>query len=315
MNSQQKSPIDIIEWEWQPYPEKALDEILADREKYLPQIRQILQRVVEDPDFYIAEEDNNGHMFAVYLLSQWRDTDSFQLILDAFSGDNVREIWGDVMHELGKFVVSTFSGDTRTVVDFIKNPEFNPYARMNAFAGLVNLYFQERLEREQLIEIAREIFSECSRAEETDLLSGLVCECCRFYSPELEQDIGRLFNERLITEMWVGFESFKRANKNKDRETKEKDGSSCKPVCDIHQELKRWAMFSAPTDAASKNADSDLNEDDNCDFYDDEDDYSDEVDAASLSQKQPPAEKYPGTGRNDSCPCGSGKKYKKCCLA
>ncbi|MBF0209750.1 MAG: SEC-C domain-containing protein [Desulfamplus sp.] len=24
-------------------------------------------------------------------------------------------------------------------------------------------------------------------------------------------------------------------------------------------------------------------------------------------------EKYPGTGRNDRCPCGSGKKYKKCC--
>lgn len=24
-------------------------------------------------------------------------------------------------------------------------------------------------------------------------------------------------------------------------------------------------------------------------------------------------EKYPGTGRNDLCPCDSGKKYKKCC--
>jgi uncharacterized protein YecA (UPF0149 family) len=24
-------------------------------------------------------------------------------------------------------------------------------------------------------------------------------------------------------------------------------------------------------------------------------------------------EKYPGTGRNDPCPCNSGKKYKRCC--
>ena len=23
----------------------------------------------------------------------------------------------------------------------------------------------------------------------------------------------------------------------------------------------------------------------------------------------------PKTGRNDPCPCGSGKKYKRCCLA
>ena len=24
--------------------------------------------------------------------------------------------------------------------------------------------------------------------------------------------------------------------------------------------------------------------------------------------------KFKGVGRNDPCPCGSGKKYKKCCL-
>ena len=25
-------------------------------------------------------------------------------------------------------------------------------------------------------------------------------------------------------------------------------------------------------------------------------------------------EKYEDVGRNDPCPCGSGKKYKKCCM-
>jgi uncharacterized protein YecA (UPF0149 family) len=31
-------------------------------------------------------------------------------------------------------------------------------------------------------------------------------------------------------------------------------------------------------------------------------------------QETPSAsEKYRGTGRNDPCPCGSGKKYKRCC--
>ena len=28
-----------------------------------------------------------------------------------------------------------------------------------------------------------------------------------------------------------------------------------------------------------------------------------------------PTEKYPGTGRNAPCPCGSGRKYKLCCGA
>jgi uncharacterized protein YecA (UPF0149 family) len=30
------------------------------------------------------------------------------------------------------------------------------------------------------------------------------------------------------------------------------------------------------------------------------------------SVRRPP-KKYPGTGRNERCPCGSGKKYKICC--
>jgi len=31
-------------------------------------------------------------------------------------------------------------------------------------------------------------------------------------------------------------------------------------------------------------------------------------------QSHPAYQPGPKVGRNDSCPCGSGKKYKKCCL-
>jgi hypothetical protein len=37
--------------------------------------------------------------------------------------------------------------------------------------------------------------------------------------------------------------------------------------------------------------------------------------SASIEQAQPYKREAPKTGRNDPCPCGSGKKYKKCCLA
>jgi uncharacterized protein YecA (UPF0149 family) len=45
-------------------------------------------------------------------------------------------------------------------------------------------------------------------------------------------------------------------------------------------------------------------------------DYS-EADTAQAGQPPPVArtirKKTPKVGRNDPCPCGSGKKYKKCC--
>ena len=40
--------------------------------------------------------------------------------------------------------------------------------------------------------------------------------------------------------------------------------------------------------------------------------YSGEEDTAA---PRTPAKAQPRVGRNDPCPCGSGKKYKKCCGA
>jgi uncharacterized protein YecA (UPF0149 family) len=33
----------------------------------------------------------------------------------------------------------------------------------------------------------------------------------------------------------------------------------------------------------------------------------------SPTERRRPVKKYAGTGRNERCPCGSGKKYKVCC--
>ena len=42
--------------------------------------------------------------------------------------------------------------------------------------------------------------------------------------------------------------------------------------------------------------------------------YNDKIDRAGRQQKQNATMKIPPVGRNDPCPCGSGKKFKNCCL-
>ena len=44
-------------------------------------------------------------------------------------------------------------------------------------------------------------------------------------------------------------------------------------------------------------------------------DYSGPEADAEAKKKQPSRRAEPKVGRNDLCPCGSGKKYKKCCGA
>jgi uncharacterized protein YecA (UPF0149 family) len=37
------------------------------------------------------------------------------------------------------------------------------------------------------------------------------------------------------------------------------------------------------------------------------------LDSQTTTGTSPSGKKYPGTGRNEPCPCNSGKKYKRCC--
>jgi uncharacterized protein YchJ len=61
---------------------------------------------------------------------------------------------------------------------------------------------------------------------------------------------------------------------------------------------------------------NDLNEndslDDDSEDLDESDDYYDNYD--EIKESLPIINQNKKIGRNDPCPCGSGKKYKKCCL-
>jgi preprotein translocase subunit SecA len=50
-------------------------------------------------------------------------------------------------------------------------------------------------------------------------------------------------------------------------------------------------------------------------FAGEDDDVNDELvfDDGAVVERQEPYRAPPKVGRNDACPCGSGKKYKRCC--
>ncbi|MGK0273283.1 MAG: hypothetical protein ACI88H_003963 [Cocleimonas sp.] len=76
---------------------------------------------------------------------------------------------------------------------------------------------------------------------------------------------------------------------------------------DVIDSLSQWAGF---------NSESDMNDDDLMAVFDDLMNTPKELDDSyfeNLEPKQPFIADIQA-GRNDPCPCGSGKKYKKCCL-
>jgi uncharacterized protein len=51
------------------------------------------------------------------------------------------------------------------------------------------------------------------------------------------------------------------------------------------------------------------------DFFGEQDEFEEDIDEPSLVDSTPYQRETPKVGRNAPCPCGSGKKYKRCCGA
>lgn len=82
---------------------------------------------------------------------------------------------------------------------------------------------------------------------------------------------------------------------------------------DIAEEIAHWHGFTHEAAAARLRAKS-RTDDDPLDDLGDLDDLDDLDDPAGYMPQSPVVNPLRHAGRNDPCPCGSGKKYKKRCL-
>ncbi len=311
-----KDLVAVIEGPCKPFPVEALTEIGARRAEYLPAMLRLMQQAVDDPAGVSARSDYHGHVFALYLLAEWREKAAFQTILKAFShhGETTHDLWGDVIHDLGKIIVSTFDGDLDALITYMRDAENDEYARINVFYGLSSLYLFGPLPRDRFLAITRSLLAEFDSGKtytSADLtwFTGVVAGCSRLHVPELEPEVRRLFDHGMVDPMWLKFKHFQEGAASPAREEKTRTDHQYTPVTSAVEELKHWACFRDPArDVATKQPKLSPKA------------YNKALKAFAASQEPPhpspppSLEKFPGAGRNDPCPCGSGKKYKKCCL-
>ncbi len=320
----ESSPVDrealiaAIQGPCQPFPVAAVAAIAARREEFLPAILRLLQEAVDDPERIIAREHSYGPTIALYLLAEWREKSAFQTILKAFShrGETTSNLWGDVIHELGKIIVSTFDGDLDSLIALMRNAENDEYVRVDAFYGLSSLYLFGVVARDRFLAITRDLLAEFDPARtyspgDQTWFSGMVAGCARLNVAELEPEVKRLYDHEMVDTFWVRFEDFQEGVANPYQEDISRTDHQYTLITSAVEELKDWACFRDPAREAvekppklsPKACDKAL-----------------KTVAASHDEPPPPAlpppaEKFPVAGRNDPCPCGSGKKYKKCCLS
>lgn len=273
------------------FPADAVRAAIEQREAITPVLLAALQKVAEDPEEMEREPNLMLPTYAMYLLAQFREQGAYPLLVKFFStpGDLCLDTTGDLVTEdLGRILASVCHNDLEPIKRMIEDPAVNEYVRSACLRTLTILGVEEKLSRAQVVDYFRSLFHGKLEREPDFIWSALVVACCDLYPEELVHEIERAYEDDLVDLFHVRLESVRDilAEGQEEALHRARQRRGCL-IEDTIAEMSWWACFKKNTDAPT---------------------------AAYPTTGTQPAVKGKKVGRNDPCPCGSGQKYKKCCL-
>jgi len=284
-----KEVLSELEYNKGYFPYEAIQEAIAQKEKIVPELLKILENA-EKSIHQIEEQPNYmAHIYAMFLLAQFREKRAYPLIVNLFShpGDTSDNIAGDfICEDLPRVLASVCHGDTALIKQLIENRNVDEYVRDAGLKALLVLVVNGKKTREEVMDYYKSLFREKLEREYSMVWNGLISCCCYLHPKEVYEDIKKAYEEFLVDPIFITLNDVKDIlNKGEDKTPNRlKDDIHYKFIDDTISEMEWWACFHPEKKVKTK--------------------------PFKQSEKKSKRKKI---GRNDPCPCGSGKKYKKCC--
>jgi hypothetical protein len=282
----------------------AVEAAVAHREEITPELLRILEDTVDRAAQLDAEGDYMAHLYAMFLLAQFREARAYPLVLRFASlpGDLLDSLCGDfITEDLGPVLASVCGGELAGIQSLIENEYTDEWVRGAALSSLVTLVAAGQKSRDEIVSYFARLFRGTLVRKWSHVWDTLVSYSSDLYPEELLDDIKQAYEQGLVDPGYIGFDDVKRdLAVGKDRIlARLADNPHRRLVEDTVAEMGWWACFRADSQDRAKStalgsAKTSLNP------------------AAGSSRIN---KATPKTGRNEPCPCGSGKKYKKCCGA
>ena len=177
----------------------------------------------------------------------------------------------------------------------ILEPTADEFIRARMCAALAMVTLRGELPREEAARFLQSCYESLQPQDECYVWDGWQGAIAMLGLSELKPLVKQAFERDFISPGWLGFQDFERDLQctvdGEPPPSWAKDEFEL--FGDTIEELSSWAAF-APKREKARATESAWN--------------------SSPWGGMPAANPYRAIGRNDPCPCGSGKKFKKCCL-
>ena len=265
-------------------PRDAMRWALDSWDEAAPGLLGVLERFADGTDR--SEEAANAAFFILHLAGERRETRAFApLCRLARDAEAIEAALGDgVTTTLKGILISTYDGDLEALKGVIEAAGTDEFVRTGALEALAYLMATDRIARDEAEAYLLRLSTVAILGLEP--WSGVVRQAFAggLISPLDTRDDG--FREDL-----------RRVLTDPERTADPRSGTIA-PLEDATGELSgRYASSEATTRDRERRSASPGG-----------------VGSVPAATRQPSADLFKGIGRNDPCPCGSGKKFKKCCL-
>jgi hypothetical protein len=283
-------------------PEEALREAMGRREElsplFLAEVERWIVEEAEDPEIPAPI------YYLFHLFGSWREPKAYRLFSRVLRLPSERLDWqfGDDFPTTGPRVMATLcDGDLQPIRDIIEDEAADEWMRGFMFPTLGVLFLQGRIPRAELVAYMRDCRSRLTAPPESVVWGEWACLVADLGLTELRDTAEEIFAAGLVDETCIGIAEVRRDLANPKRVS-----WSFEPFGeDVVEELVKVFGRESRTEDLEPMTDDDRRT-------------IDEMVARMAARglaATPVTNPNRRVGRNDPCPCGSGRKFKRCCGA
>lgn len=281
-------------------PREALKHAIENKEKITPKLIEMLEYTKNNLDkIYYEEDEFFGYTYAYFLLAEFKEQKAFPYLIDLLYEDEeiIDYIIGDNYPDyVPRLLASMYNGDDKALFDIIENNQINEFVRCSTLQTFAILYLYGVKDRNFLVNYLKKLLNEKDEKDNSYLYEEIIEEVCHLKLTELAEDIDKI--------MYIIENKEEREDLRNLLKEESKINRNIYPfnpfyeyISDTVGIMEEWQCFRYIEDEEFENSD----------------DYK--VCQYIIQKRE---ENYSDVkkdiGRNDLCYCGSGKKYKKCCI-
>ena len=271
--------------------------LLLPKETLIKDLENVLIDSIERYDYYENEIDENGYVegryffviHALFLLKELKSTASLPIILDVLSQNNdyIDFFIDDFLTEdVWSVLFETSQNRLDLLTEFMLTKGLDTYAKSAVNDAVIHMYYSDMLSKKEVLNWIAHILDKYNNSSLEDnlidstLIGLIITDVVDIKGKELLPLIKKMYHNNYVDEGILG--NYK----------------------DVKQHIKDDEVVRLKKNKTIFELYDKMNSSNNSIFSND--DYYVGENKPVVNQKK--------LGRNDPCYCGSGKKYKKCCI-